>query len=123
MNHIWRPLVEKAGYSIEDLPKTWDAYYDFFKDVQKKLRAQGMRNLYGLGFQLNTTGNDSNARFNEGVLHRLARGDVVPGDLLPIRPGQDCGRGQLGAIVRDDDAGATAHGWPQWPKFSGWPRT
>src|ERR1700755_183850 len=50
MNHIWRPLVEKAGYSMEDLPKTWDAYYDFFKEVQKKLRAQGMRNVYGLGF-------------------------------------------------------------------------
>ena len=39
-NHIWRPLVEKAGYKIEDIPKTWDAYYDFFKDVQKKLREQ-----------------------------------------------------------------------------------
>src|SRR5215467_5360105 len=24
-NHVWRPLVEKAGYNIEDLPKTWDA--------------------------------------------------------------------------------------------------
>jgi multiple sugar transport system substrate-binding protein len=60
MNHIWRPLVEKAGYSMEDQPKTWDAYYDFFKDVQKKLRAQGMRHVYAIGFQLNTTGNDSN---------------------------------------------------------------
>ena len=68
MNHIWRPLVEKAGYSMEDLPKTWDAYYDFFKDVQKKLRAQGVRNVYGLGFQLNTTGNDSNARFNDFII-------------------------------------------------------
>ena len=37
-NHIWRPLVEKAGYTMEDLPRTWDAYYDFFKEVQKKLR-------------------------------------------------------------------------------------
>src|SRR6266481_7445480 len=36
-NHIWRPLVEKAGYSMEDLPRTWDAFYDFFKEVQKKL--------------------------------------------------------------------------------------
>src|SRR5947209_8313594 len=62
MNHIWRPLVEKAGYQVSDIPKTWDAYYNFFKDVQKKLRAQGMRNVYGLGFQLNTAGNDSNAR-------------------------------------------------------------
>ena len=52
MNHIWRPLVEKAGYSMEDLPKTWDAYYDFFKDVQKKLRTQGMRHVYAIGFQL-----------------------------------------------------------------------
>src|SRR5437016_6230879 len=63
-NHIWRPLVEKAGYTLEDLPKTWDAFYDFFKEVQKKLRGQGMRNVYALGFQLNTTGNDSNQLFN-----------------------------------------------------------
>ncbi len=26
-NHVWRPLVEKAGYKMEDIPKTWDAYY------------------------------------------------------------------------------------------------
>jgi multiple sugar transport system substrate-binding protein len=63
-NHVWRPLVEKAGYTMEDIPKTWDAYYDFFKEVQKKLRAQGMRNVYGIGFQMNTTGNDSNALFD-----------------------------------------------------------
>src|SRR5215469_7314142 len=62
-NHIWRPLVEKAGYKIEDIPKTWDAYYDFFKGVQKKLRAQGMRNVFGLGFQVTTQGNDPNALF------------------------------------------------------------
>ena len=37
MNHIWRPLVEQAGYSMEDLPKTWDAYYDFFKGRQLHL--------------------------------------------------------------------------------------
>lgn len=63
-NHVWRPLVEKAGYKIEDIPKTWDAYYDFFKDVQKKLRAQGERKVYGLGFQLTTNGNDPNNVFN-----------------------------------------------------------
>jgi len=63
-NHVWRPLVEKAGYKIEDAPKTWDAYYDFFKEAQKKLHAQGMRHVYGMGFQLNTTGNDSNALFD-----------------------------------------------------------
>jgi multiple sugar transport system substrate-binding protein len=68
MNHIWRPLVEKAGYQMSEIPKTWDAYYDFFKNVQKKLRAQGMRHVYAIGFQLNTTGNDSNARFNDFII-------------------------------------------------------
>jgi multiple sugar transport system substrate-binding protein len=63
-NHIWRPLVEKAGYKIEDIPKTWDAYYDFFKGVQKKLRAQGTRNVYGIGLNVTTNGNDPNNVFN-----------------------------------------------------------
>jgi multiple sugar transport system substrate-binding protein len=63
-NHIWRPLVERAGYTMEDLPRTWDPFYDFFKDVQKKLRARGERKVYGLGFQMNTTGNDCNALFD-----------------------------------------------------------
>jgi len=63
-NHIWRSLVEKAGYKIEDIPKTWDAFYDFFKPVQKKLREQGTRNVYGLGFQVTTNGVDPNSTFN-----------------------------------------------------------
>jgi multiple sugar transport system substrate-binding protein len=67
-NHIWKPLVEKAGYKIEDIPKTWEAYYGFFKDVQKKLRDQGMRNVYGLGFQLTTQGNDPNNFFGYWLL-------------------------------------------------------
>jgi multiple sugar transport system substrate-binding protein len=63
-NHVWRPLVEKAGYKIDDIPKTWDAYYDFFKDVQRKLRTQGVRNVYGLGLNVTTNGNDPNFVFN-----------------------------------------------------------
>ncbi|HUC08983.1 MAG TPA: ABC transporter substrate-binding protein [Stellaceae bacterium] len=64
INHIWRSLVEKAGYKMSDLPKTWDAFYDFFKGVQKKLRDQGMRHVYGLGFQLTANGGDPNNFFN-----------------------------------------------------------
>src|SRR5215469_14096169 len=59
-NHIWRPLVEKAGYKMEDIPKTWDAYYDFFKEVHKKLRAQGERHVYGLGLNLGIGGDPHN---------------------------------------------------------------
>jgi multiple sugar transport system substrate-binding protein len=78
-NHIWRPLVEKAGYTMEDLPRTWDAFYDFFKEVQKKLRAQGARHIYALGFQLNTTGNDSNSLFNSFLIANGGQ-DIVTND-------------------------------------------
>jgi multiple sugar transport system substrate-binding protein len=63
-NHIWGSLVQKAGYTVEDIPETWDAFYDFFKGVQKKLRGQGMRHVYGLGFQVTTNGADPNSTFN-----------------------------------------------------------
>src|SRR5882672_6005159 len=46
-NHVWRHLVEKAGYKVEDIPKkTWNGYYDFFKEIQKALRAKGERKVY-----------------------------------------------------------------------------
>src|SRR6516164_7463677 len=79
MNHIWRPLVEKAGYQMSDIPKTWDAYYDFFKEVQKKLRAQGMRHVYALGFQLATIGGDCNLRANDFLIAYGGR-DIVTKD-------------------------------------------
>ena len=66
INHVWSSLVKQAGYEMEDIPKTWDAYYNFFKGVQKKLRDQGGRNrrVYGIGFQVTTNGNDPNSFFN-----------------------------------------------------------
>jgi hypothetical protein len=39
------------------------------------------------------------------VLHGIARHDAVPVDLLLFRPGEDGVRGELRAIVADDDAG------------------
>ena len=56
--HIWKPLVEKAGYKIADIPKTWDAFLDFFKPMQAKLRSQGMRNIYSYSFQVGAVGFD-----------------------------------------------------------------
>ena len=78
-NHIWRPLVEKAGYKIQDIPKTWDAYYDFFKEVQKKLREQGVRNVYGLGFQVTTNGVDPNFTLHNFLIANGGR-DIVTKD-------------------------------------------
>jgi multiple sugar transport system substrate-binding protein len=63
--HIWNSLVEKAGYKMSDAPKTWDAFWDFFKPMQKKLREKGMRGLYAMGLQPTTNGPaDGNAMFH-----------------------------------------------------------
>jgi multiple sugar transport system substrate-binding protein len=67
-NHIWRPLVDKAGYKMTEIPKTWDAFYDFFKGVQNKLRGQGERHIYAFGFQLTTNGGDCWAFFNQFLI-------------------------------------------------------
>jgi multiple sugar transport system substrate-binding protein len=62
--HIWGDLVTKAGFRLSDAPKTWDAFWDFFKPVQKELRAKGMRKIYAMGLQITTVGpNDGNGLF------------------------------------------------------------
>jgi multiple sugar transport system substrate-binding protein len=76
--HIWRSLVEKAGYKISDIPNTWDAFLDFFKPVQDKLRAQGMRNLYAYGYQLTTNGGDPIATFNAFMIAYGGKDFVTP---------------------------------------------
>ena len=59
--HIWGDLVEKAGLKLADAPKTWDAFWDFFKPTQKALRDKGMRRIYAIGPQITTVGpNDGN---------------------------------------------------------------
>src|SRR5215469_16902202 len=83
-NHIWRPLIEKAGYTLEDIPKTWDAFYDFFKEVQKKLRTQGVRNVYGLGFNVTTNGGDPNAVFNYFLIAYGGQGIVTKDGKLHV---------------------------------------
>ena len=63
--HVWNSLVEKAGFKMTDAPKTWDAFWDFFKPMQKELRSKGARGVYSLGLQATTTGPaDGNAMFH-----------------------------------------------------------
>ncbi len=61
--HVWGSLIEKAGFKISDMPKTWDAFIDFYKPIQTKLREQGMRHTYATGFVVSTIGNDPTNTF------------------------------------------------------------
>jgi multiple sugar transport system substrate-binding protein len=76
--NIWRSLIEKAGYKVEDIPNTWDAFLDFFMSVQDKLRAQGMRNIYAYGYQLTANGVDPGGLFQGFLMAYGGRGLVTP---------------------------------------------
>ena len=76
--HVWRSLVEKAGYRISDIPNTWDAFLDFFKPVQDKLRAQRMRNIYAYGYQLTANGTDPVRIFNAFLIAYGGKDLVTP---------------------------------------------
>jgi len=63
--HVWGDLVEKAGFKRSDIPNTWEVFLDFFRPVQDKLRAQGMRHTYGLGLEVSTIGDDPTNTFHQ----------------------------------------------------------
>ena len=63
--HIWGDLVKEAGYNIADIPNTWDARWNWFKPMQAKLRAKGMRKVFAMGLQMTTNGpSDGNNLFH-----------------------------------------------------------
>jgi multiple sugar transport system substrate-binding protein len=62
--HVWGDLVEKAGAKVSDIPPKWEDHWKFFADLQKPLRAKGMRKIYTCGLQITTVGpNDGNNLF------------------------------------------------------------
>ena len=78
--HIWGDLVTKAGFDLKDAPKTWDAYWDFFKQMQAPLRAKGMRKIYALGLQVTTVGPNDSTNLYQHFLEANGGGDIVTPD-------------------------------------------
>ncbi len=78
--HIWGDLVEQAGFKMSDIPNTWDARWDFFKPMQKVLRAKGRRKIYAIGPQMTTVGpNDGNSLFQHFLI-AYGGADIVTPD-------------------------------------------
>ncbi len=76
--HVWSSLVEKAGFKLADAPKTWDAFWDFFKPMQKKLR-ETQRGIYVHGLQPTTNGPaDGNTLFHHFLIANGGDGIVTP---------------------------------------------
>ena len=49
--HVWKSLLERAGFTLADIPKEWEAFWSFWCDkVQPAVRkATGRDDIYGVG--------------------------------------------------------------------------
>jgi multiple sugar transport system substrate-binding protein len=57
--HYWKDMLEEAGFSEDDVPTEWRAFWDFWcDDVQGALRAKGQR-VYGVGLPSSTAASDT----------------------------------------------------------------
>jgi multiple sugar transport system substrate-binding protein len=47
--HVWKSLLERAGFTLEDIPKEWEAFWAFWCDqVQPAVRrATGRQDIWG----------------------------------------------------------------------------
>jgi len=47
--HVWKSLLEQAGFTLEDIPKEWEAFWSFWCDqVQPAVRqAKGRDDVWG----------------------------------------------------------------------------
>ena len=52
--HVWKSLLERAGFTLADIPKEWDAFWSFWCDrVQPAVRkALGRDDIWGIGLPM-----------------------------------------------------------------------
>ena len=90
----WRDLLAEVGRSEQDIPKEWDAFWDFWKQVQNDLQAKNQQNkqssnqskIYALGLTLSPEAGDTYYLF-EQILEAYDVGIISPqGELLIDEP-------------------------------------
>ena len=83
LEQAWRLLIEEAGFTDADIPKTHDAYFDFFQTVHDKLRAKGKR-IYGLGYSMAAKEGDANTLFHHFLVAYGGKDIVLPSGQLNV---------------------------------------
>jgi multiple sugar transport system substrate-binding protein len=87
--HVWRSLLEQAGFGLDRIPREWNAFWDFFCDTAQPAvrRATGKRDIYGIGLPVSTVGTDTDQGFQEFLLAHGAWFVDAEGKLLLDQPG------------------------------------
>jgi multiple sugar transport system substrate-binding protein len=63
--HVWNSLLERAGFSLDDIPKEWEPFWSFWCDqVQPAVRkAMGRNNIWGVGRHMSVLADDTTDQF------------------------------------------------------------
>jgi multiple sugar transport system substrate-binding protein len=68
--HVWRSLLERAGFTLTDIPKEWEPFWSFWcEKVQPAVRkATGREDIYGVGLPMSfLPGGDTDVDFLQFV--------------------------------------------------------
>jgi multiple sugar transport system substrate-binding protein len=67
--HVWKSLLEQAGFKLEDIPREWEAYWSFWCDeVQPAVRrATGRDDIWAVGLPMSLEAADTENAFGEFV--------------------------------------------------------
>jgi multiple sugar transport system substrate-binding protein len=63
--HVWNSLLERAGLTLADIPKTWEDFWSFWCDrVQPAVRkALGRNDIWGVGLPMSASATDTDDQF------------------------------------------------------------
>jgi multiple sugar transport system substrate-binding protein len=78
--HVWESLLERAGLSLDDIPKEWEPFWSFWCDqVQPAVRkALGRDDIWGIGRPMSVEAADTTDQFFQ--LIRAYHADYVTSD-------------------------------------------
>jgi multiple sugar transport system substrate-binding protein len=59
--HVWNSLLQRAGFTLDDVPKEWEAFWSFWCDqVQPAVRkALGRDDIWGVGLLMSAAAHDT----------------------------------------------------------------
>jgi multiple sugar transport system substrate-binding protein len=68
--HVWKSLLERAGFTLADIPREWEAFWSFWCDqVQPAARrAMGRDSIWGVGLPMSVKGDDTWSEFHQFVV-------------------------------------------------------
>ncbi len=67
--HVWKSLLEQAGFTLKDVPRQWEAFWAFWCDqVQPAVRRATSRDdIYAVGLAMSAKANDTHIEFEQFI--------------------------------------------------------